>query len=79
MSFDVNHLAGEAGTGPLVGANYFVARNSTGTAQATGSGTGSIPSPTTIPFRGSAGRRTLGIAGAVVSALSIILAFSWAT
>lgn len=79
MSFDLNHLAGEKGIGPLVGANYFVAQNRTGTAQATGSGTGSVSSPTAISFLGGAGRSTLGFAGAVVTAFTIVLAFPWAT
>lgn len=79
FSFDLNHLAGEKGVGPLVGANYFVAQNRAGTARPTRTGTGSVSSPTNIPFLGGADLRTLGIAGAVVTALALVLAFSWPT
>lgn len=79
FSFNLNHLAGEKGIGPLVGANYFLARNSSGTAKATGSGTGSVSSPTAVPFLGGTGQRTVGFAGVIVTTIAIVFAYVWST
>lgn len=74
ISFNLNHLAGESGVGPLVGANYFLVKNTTGTAQATGTGTGSVPKPTVVSFLGGAVRSSSGLAGVVLTAVVIVSA-----
>lgn len=78
-SFNVNNLAEETGIGALVGATYFLAQNTSGTPRATGSGTGSVSSPTTVPFPGGASQHTLGFPGVLVTAFAIMLALRFAT
>lgn len=78
-SFNVSNLAEESGIGALVGANYFLAQNASGTPRATGSGTGSVSSPTTVPFPGGASQHTLGFPGVLVTTFAIISAMRFAT
>ena len=69
----MNHLAAENGTGPLVGATYFTAQNTTGAV--TGSATtGSITTPTVVPFMGEARRVFSGVGGAIMAVIAALIA-----
>ena len=78
VSFNVGKLAQETGVGPLVGATYFLAQNTTGSAtgsaKPSASGTGSVSTSTAKPFTGSGNRQDLGLIGAVMTAAAFIFA-----
>lgn len=78
VSFNLNHLAGEKGVGPLVGATYFLAQNDSGTASASGSANVNLSSPTAVPFLGGTSQRAFGFAGPVLTAVAIAFALIWA-
>lgn len=75
LSFSVSHLAAENGTGPLVGATYFTAQNTTGSAMASAT-TGSVSSPTAATFKGGAGRSQAGFVGVAVAVVAGLFAVS---
>lgn len=77
LSFSVNHLAAENGTGPLVGATYFTAQNMTGSATGSATGTGSVASPTAAVFRGAAGRSQAVLAGVAMAIVAALFAVSY--
>lgn len=82
MSFSVPHLASEKGVGSLVGANYFMVQNISGSATATGTakptGTGGVKTPTGVSFKGDSGRLRVGLVGGLVTAFAVGCAmFLW--